>query len=125
MPRKTTGVSALLSLTVKRTVTPSGSRFSEPFTTMPPSRIALVRRYLAGGDIRRRNEIGRTVLQAPHGEQHRAEHCRDGQDDQDQPLMLGLDHHWRRFSASASASAPRIDQYAHAASTTVATTVTA
>ena len=41
MPRKTTGVSALLSLTVKRMVRPSASRRSEPLTTIPPSRIAL------------------------------------------------------------------------------------
>jgi hypothetical protein len=34
-------VFALRSLTVKRMVTPSGSRVSEPCSTIPPSRIAL------------------------------------------------------------------------------------
>jgi hypothetical protein len=41
IPRKTTGVSAFMSLTMNRMVRPSGSRRSEPLTTIPPSRIAL------------------------------------------------------------------------------------
>ena len=65
---------------------------------------------------RRRVEIGRAVLEAPHREQHRAEHAASASDDQHQPLMLGLDHHGSRFSASASASAVRIERQAQATS---------
>ena len=74
---------------------------------MPPSRIARPCGGLAGGDVGRRDEIGRAVLQAPHREQHRAEHRGERQRDQHQPLVLGLTSSLR-FSASAAASARRI-----------------
>ena len=54
-------------------------------------------------------EVTGIVAEAPHGEQHRAEHGGDGQQQQDETLMLLL--HGRLPNASASRSARRIARH--------------
>ena len=75
MPRKITGVAALPSVTMKRIVTPSGSCWIEPFSTIPPSAHASPSTRLARGNVGRRVEIGCAVPQAPHREQDRNQHA--------------------------------------------------
>ena len=97
------------SLTMKRIVTPSGSRLSEPVLDHPaePHRLARASALpaaMSAGVY----EIGGAVLKPHMASSTAASTQRWPQHDQHQPLVLGL--HWRRFSASAAASAARIDR---------------
>ena len=72
-------------------------------------------------NVGRRIEIGGLVLQRRHAEQHRAQHRADREQQQRQPLMLGL-HLLRR---SASVSARRIARQLNAVSAPVPSSVAA
>src|SRR5947209_1380128 len=78
-------------------------------------------RCLARDDVGRRVKIGCAIPQAPHGKQHRDKHGGQSGADQHQTLVLWLH---RRLSASAAASARRIDANAHSKSVAVSTTAT-
>ena len=82
-----------------------------------------VEREAARGDVAGGIEEGGLAAHRRHGEQHRTEHRDDGQDEQDETLVLGL--HLSRPSRSTSPSARRIAVQLQAVTATVAATVSA
>ena len=65
------------------------------------------------------------ILQPPHRQQHRTEYREQCERDQQQALVLGPDDHGRGLSASAAASARRIDVAAQTISASVEAPTTA